>query len=783
MQLSAALRTALAGLRSRRARAVTTGLGVALAAAMLAAAVVISYGLGTGFTRAAKAAGLPTIVVRFDPQRASVVRHRILALPDVARYSLRFEVTAARLAYDGHRSRTGVVEVLDRPGVHVGYDVVAGENLPPRGSDALIEKGLAESWGVGLGDTIQVAGLGPEKVVGIAEGPDDVGYPLAAPRIYISRPALDARYGRERQPRVNLADIYLRDPRYVNEVLTQARATAFGLRNVQFLTSAGIRILLDQAAGIVIDLLIALSIIALITAGVLLAASARAEVQRRLGAIGVRRAVGETRGQVALAQGLEGLLVAVPFGSLGIAVGVLLTASPDSRLLTLLNEPAPASALIIPVVLAWLACRARSRAWCGLASLARGRWAGDRPAAGRRRESTHATNQADATRRSRSTRSASRQRATRAAGRDHRDARTVGRVRAPDAVARFGALIARDRSRRARKEVRAHRQPTSLRCPAGPGDPRCCGRRSALLDVGRRLLRARRDDRRDRLSGKSRDLRGTATRLRATPAGHATRSRSAPGLADALGLSEGSILAVEFGNGVEARFTVSGIVSSLQSDGRVAYVSARGLLRADPNVGEELAVVLSPNADQDAVERALVGLGATPTSRRRGDREGRAAGQRVADDPPSCRDRRRSRLPLCADPGLRADRVRTSSDDRGAARVRGGRPAPWHGCSPGAVAMLVVPAAIIGVLLERFVFGPGLSRLAENYATLPLDAGAPQILAVLAGLAVAAGRRRRIRLVAGGPRVGRRGAVSMRSVSRRSLPARVGARWAWPRSG
>jgi hypothetical protein len=56
----------------------------------------------------------------------------------------------------------------------------------------------------------------------------------------------------------------------------------------------------------------------------------------------------------------------------------------------------------------------------------------------------------------------------------------------------------------------------------------------------------------------------------------------------------------------------------------------------------------------------------------------------------------------------------------------------------GAVVMLVVPAAVVGVLLERFVFGPALSRLAENYATLPLDAGVPEILAVLAGLALAA---------------------------------------------
>ena len=54
-----------------------------------------------------------------------------------------------------------------------------------------------------------------------------------------------------------------------------------------------------------IDLLVALSLIALVTAGVMLAASARAEVQRRLGAIGVRRAVGATRGQVVLAQVVE----------------------------------------------------------------------------------------------------------------------------------------------------------------------------------------------------------------------------------------------------------------------------------------------------------------------------------------------------------------------------------------------------------------------------------------------------------------------------------------------
>ena len=63
----------------------------------------------------------------------------------------------------------------------------------------------------------------------------------------------------------------------------QARASSFGLHDIRFATRSGVRVLLDQAAGIVIDLLVALSLIALVTAGVMLAASARAEVQRRLG--------------------------------------------------------------------------------------------------------------------------------------------------------------------------------------------------------------------------------------------------------------------------------------------------------------------------------------------------------------------------------------------------------------------------------------------------------------------------------------------------------------------
>jgi hypothetical protein len=56
----------------------------------------------------------------------------------------------------------------------------------------------------------------------------------------------------------------------------------------------------------------------------------------------------------------------------------------------------------------------------------------------------------------------------------------------------------------------------------------------------------------------------------------------------------------------------------------------------------------------------------------------------------------------------------------------------------GAALALVVPAAIVGVLLERLLLGPALSRLAINYATLALGASAAQLLVTLGGLAVAA---------------------------------------------
>ena len=241
------------GLRLRRRRSLVTALGIALAAAMLAASLVVSDGLGRGFDRAARAAGLADAIVRFDPEPASVVSQRIEALPDVAAFSLRQEFTDVPVSAGGDDSSQASVEVV-APGRR-GYAIVAGRDLTGAPDQVVVERGLAAAWGIRLNSLIQITGLPPQRVVGFSEAPDNVSYPLAVPRVYVSAAALAAE-GVQLGQDVNLAQIWLRDPRYLDEVLVQARATSYGLHGLQFVTRSGVRVLLDQAAGIVIDLLV-----------------------------------------------------------------------------------------------------------------------------------------------------------------------------------------------------------------------------------------------------------------------------------------------------------------------------------------------------------------------------------------------------------------------------------------------------------------------------------------------------------------------------------------------
>ncbi|MDQ2761736.1 MAG: ABC transporter permease [Actinomycetota bacterium] len=775
--MKSALAEARSGLALRRRRSVLSAMGIALGAAMLAAAVVIGVGLGGGFDRSARAADLPDVIVRFDDQSARRVASRISALPDIASYSLREEVTNVGIAAGGRRRGDAVAEVVGSSGRR-GYAVVAGHALATTGSrpEVLLERAFAQAWGLRLGSTFFTEGLGPQTVVGFAQAPDNVGFPLAKPRFYVSRAAIDARFGPEPNPQTNLAEIWLRDPRYLNEVLVQARATSFGLRNIRFATRAGVRVLLDQAAGIVIDLLVALSVIAIVTAGAMLAASARAEVQRRLTAIGVRRAIGAPRGHIALAQGLEAMMVAAPAAAMGLLAGALATSGPGNRLLTLLNEPPPGVQLVAPLAAAWLASvaipvlgaawpawRAAGRSPVELlrggelgsqrSSVLGGRLDGRSSALGRRLPGLGG----------------------RLPGLGGRLPALGGRLPAlGGGRSGLGVLGARlVGARRARLVATV----LTLGLSAGfvllmlalasalsalETDPGALGKRyqlTASLPVrslaqvlrvpGVQAAAPRYDvQAADSFSlGETIDViayPGDHTRFEAPPLVSGKRLRGAgeaevgSGLASALGLSPGGTLALALPSGGELRLRVAGVVSSLDHDGRVAYVPGSALLHADRSAPFQVAVKLVPRTSQTSVNAALAALGAQPAP----------ASGATARGAPLVATLRAILIAVAVVDGLvclyaliQACALTVQERRRTVAVLRacGAGPAAVRRLLLGAALALVVPAAAVGVLLERLAFGPALANLAASYATLPLQATLAEVLGTLAGLALAAG--------------------------------------------
>ncbi len=726
-------------MRVRRRRSLLTGLGIALAAAMLVAALVVSDSLGFGFDRAARASDLPDIIVRFNPENAGRVVQRISALPDLAAFTLRQEVTNVDLSAGDNGSGSGVVEVVGSG--RRGYAIVAGRDVSSRPGEVVVERGLASAWGIKLGGRIGVDGLGSLRVVGFSESPDNVSYPLSTPRVYLSQAGLSAMLGSPPASTVNLADIWLRDPRNLGEVLVQARATSYGLQGLRFVTRSGVHVLLDQAAGIVIDLLVALSLIALATASVMLAASARAEVQRRVGAIGVRRAVGASRAHLAGTQAFEALFVAAPAATIGAVGGALATYGPTNRLLVLLNEPAPGAALLPALALAWataIAIPVLAAAWPAW------RAAGRSPVAllggaelGRRRRRDRSRGPAGP--------------ASARAGLTVLGARLVGarRTRLVATVAALGfstafvllmlALASALSSLETDPQALGKRYQLTANLPAS-AVPRVRRIRGVQAVAPRYEEEAV-----DSYSlGETIDViayPGDHTLFEAPPLESGTRLRGdgeaevGLGLAQALGLSPGSTLAIELESGRELRLRVAGVVSSLDHDGRVAYVPAAALLAADASaVGDEqLAVVLKPGANAAAVSAALGSTAAAATG---------AVGRGV----PLVNVLRSILRAIAIVDGLVClyaliqacaltvqERRRTVS----VLRAFGAGGAAVRRLLAGAVIALVLPAAVVGIVLERLVLGPALSRLAASYVTLPLAASGLEIAGVLAGLALA----------------------------------------------
>ena len=482
--------------------------------------------------------------------------------------------------------------------------------------------------------------------------------------------------------RPNVALLWLADPSKADVTLTQARAVTFGLGKLQFITRTGVEILLSQAAGIVISLLVAFSLVALLAAGTMLAAGAHAEVQRRLTGFGVQRALGFGPGRIAAQQAVESALVAVPAAVAGIALGALLVARPAAELLAALNELGPGLRAAPP------ARRCPLPPWS--------RWSSPPPpgrpgaprAARRWRSCAAATCRATAKprhprRRAVRARRAVRHRRARALDRGRRDDRRVRGRGDADARARVAA-------RAAARGPRDGRQALPARGAARPDpDPRGARRCRACTPSGERYSIDAADSFR----------LGEPIRLVAYPGDH-TRFEDPP-LAEGRRIRGPNEVEVGVGDGGRARAAARAACSPRRSPTAARCASAspgscarsrttagsRGcepdkLLALRPDLSPQVVVRLKPGADPATVTRGLVDLGARLQPVGAAQTDNAAFLAVLAAVLRGVGPGRRPRLPVRARPGADRHRPRAPRRRRAAARVRRRRARRSASCSP-----------------------------------------------------------------------------------------------------
>ena len=700
-------------LREHRARRTLAAAGIVAASLVVGTGVTVGYGLATGFDRAADQAGLPDVIARFDPESRETLDERVRALPNLAARSYRFERTNVGLWAGGHHNHRGAVHVV--MGGPRGYLIADGRDLSGRPGEVVVERGLARDWDLSVGDRLAIGRPGEgRKVVGISVSPDNVAYPLArAARVYVAGDG-----------RPNVALLWLNDPSKADVTLTQARSVSFGLGRLEFVTREGVRVLLSQAAGIVISLLVAFSLVALLAAGTMLAASAHADVQRRLATFGVLRALGFTPARIAARQAKEAALVALPAAALGIALGAVAVAGPAAGLLASLNERPPGGALTLPLLAALAAVVT--------IVVAAATWPAWRAA---RRPPVEILRGGDIAPRAHASSGGLAALGARFA--------TAARARWVAAVATIGicagvvtlmlalaSLLERLRDdpgtvgKRYQLTVQLDRA-TLEQVRAVPG----------VADASPRFATDAADSFRLDKPFRIVAYPGDHTRFEAPPLADGRRLRGAGeievglGLADALGLRPGSALAAQLPAGDEVRFRVVGVVRALENDGRIAWARPDRL----GDLTGSVAVRLEAGADRVSVGRRLEAIGAPSTrvggaSTRNADFLGvlaallRGVGLAVG---------------LVCLYALVQALAMTARERRGAVallRACGGDAGTVALVLLGASAAVAVPGALLGVALEAAVLGPLVARLTAGFASLPIAPSPGQVVLVLFGL-------------------------------------------------
>ena len=727
---------AMSRLARRRGRVALGALGIAAAAAMTGAAVTVSFNLHGGFARSADAAGMPDVIVHFDTRDASLVMERVRSLPNLAAASYQLEFRSQDVRAAGRVPITSG-DLFGTVGVRHGYKIVAGRDLSGRPDEVVVDRGLADQWHLEPGERITVGdaahgGAVLAVVVGIAVAPDNVAYPLAAgARIWMPYQTVrQLDYPGAGRP-INAALLWVNDHSQIDVTLEQARSAGYGLSGLTIVTRDGVGVLIDSAAGIVVALLVAVSLAALAAAGVMVAASSRAEVQRRLETIALLRAIGASPWSIIAAAGVEAGVLALPAAALGLVVGWWSANGASARLLEALNQ-LPRGAVVLPLALSlvaivalvtaasawptWLACRRPVAAMLRDAELPARGWTLPLPGGvvglGVRM----------------------------ALRRPIRTVATAVVVASSVAVVLLLLALATTLQRL-------------------ENDPATIGKNYQLTSRSsvRELPRIRRlpgvADAAQRFStpvadsfqlGESFNLVaycGHRLAFEAPPLS-AGRRASRPGevevgqgLATALGLVPGSTLAVQFPDGDEARFRVAGIVRTLDNDGRMAYV------QSDREIctfrGGETVIKLKDGADLAAVTAALNLTGNRPaavggvTSRNARFLGVLATLLRTVAiiDGLVCLYVLAQMLVLTALERRAAVGVLRAC---GADRVQ-----VWL-VFFGVAGVVVAVAAPVAVLVERLVLGPQAAQLATSYATVSLRAGTAEVLVSLVGLGMIA---------------------------------------------
>ncbi len=733
--MRAVLAYAFARLRVRRGRVLLAAAGVAAAGAMLGAAVTVAYGLDTAFDRTAARAELPDVIATFAPLPRARVAGAVSSLANIRAASYRLQVGHMFLNA-GRHYEYGATMIGLRHGGPRGYAVVDGHDLSGPG-EALVEQGLARSWHLRPGGVVDLGGA-RLRIAGVAVGPDNVAFPLArGPRVWTGY-AEAARLTGTPPGTVNSALVWLRNPHLADVTLAQARSASFGVNGLRLTTRAGLHALVGQAAGIVIALLVAFSLIAVAVAGTMLAASAHAEVQRRLDALGLLRALGASPGAVVAAGVVEAALVALPAGALGILIGWAAVSSPLDRLLGSLSELGPG----------WSVAPLLALTWLGLALLvcAASAWPAWRAT---RQPPAAALRRGDVVRSAR--------RLPGGGGPAGLGLRmTLARpVRGAAAALVLGSavvvilLILSITTLLLRLERNpiaiGKRYQLSVSAPAAAS-----GRIGHLPGVAAAAPRYELNALDSFDLGEPFSLiafPGDHTRFEAPALSQGRRLRSpyeaevGLGLAQILNLFPGSTLAAQLPDGREVRFRVVGVVRALERQGRVVYVRSRRLVAAEPDAPSVVAVRLRAGASAAAVRKELAGAGYSASS------SGGITGQSVQSwasrssgfvgilvallravaviDCLVC---------LYAIAQLLALTVWERRSALAAVRALGAGRRQLASILGGVAAPIALAAVALGFIGERFLVGPAVARLAASYVSLSLVPTAAAVALTTAGL-------------------------------------------------